>query len=84
MNFQLQSERSQVQTPVAPWILNFFSFFNSNKKMIEILTKISAKIIIIVVENRESFYFIIIYTQKSLIPILLSDVGFNFWLRWVV
>ncbi len=48
--------------------------------MIEILTKIRAKITIIVVENRESYYFIIICKCKEVefTPIFLSDVGFNF------
>ncbi len=49
------------------WPLNFFnlfSFFNSNKKMIKILTKAHVKIIIIVVENREPYYFIIICKCK--------------------
>ncbi len=32
MNFQLPSGKSQVQTPVAFWFLNFFSVFDSNKK----------------------------------------------------
>ncbi len=34
--------------------------------MIEILTKIRAKITLIVVENREPYYFIIIYKCKEL------------------
>ncbi len=38
--------------------------------MIEILTKIRAKITIIVVENRESYYFIIIYKCKK-VPLSL-------------
>ncbi len=38
--------------------------------MIEILTKIRAKITIIVVENREPYYFIIIYKYK-LVPLSL-------------
>ncbi len=33
--------------------------------MIEILTKISGKITIIVVKNREPYYFIIIYKYKE-------------------
>ncbi len=45
--------------------------FNSNKKMIEILMKICAKItIIIVVENREPYYFIIICKCKE-VPLSL-------------
>ncbi len=39
--------------------------FNFNKKMIAILTKICAKITIIVVENREPYYFIIICKCKE-------------------
>ncbi len=38
--------------------------------MIEILTKICAKITIIVVENRELYYFIIIYKCKK-VPLSL-------------
>ncbi len=38
--------------------------------MIETLTKIRAKIIIIVVENRERYYFIIIYKCKE-VPLSL-------------
>ncbi len=38
--------------------------------MIEILTKIRAKITIIVVENREPYYFIIIYACKE-VPLSL-------------
>ncbi len=40
--------------------------------MIEILTKILAKITIIVVENREPYYFIIIYTCKEVYLSLFS------------
>ncbi len=58
MSFQLQSERSPVQTLVAFDFKFFFSFFNCTKKMIEILSKIRVKITIIVVENREPYYFI--------------------------
>ncbi len=72
MSFQLLCVRSQVQTPVALWFLIFFSFSNSNKKMIEILMKICAKITIIVVENRESYYFIIIYKCKEVSLSLFS------------
>ncbi len=60
MSFQLPGERSHVQTPVA---LDF-SFFNSNKKMMEILMKICLKITIIVVENRKHYY-IIFYKCKE-------------------
>ncbi len=51
--------------PGGPMIFKFFPFFNSNEKMIEILTKIQSKIAIIVVENRESYYLIIIYKCKE-------------------
>ncbi len=47
------------------WPLDF-SFFNSNKKMIEILRKIT----IIVVENAESYCFIIIFKCKQ-VPLSL-------------
>ncbi len=70
MSFQLRSERSQVQTLVVPWFLNFFHFLTPNKKMIEILTKILAKTTIIVVENREPYYFIIIYKCEE-VPLSL-------------
>ncbi len=70
MSFQLPSEKSQVQTLVAPRFLIFLKFLNSNKKMIEILTKIGAKITIIVVENREPYYFIVIYKCKE-VPLSL-------------
>ncbi len=48
--------------------------------MIVILMKIRAKITIIVVQNKEPDYFIIICKCKKcpIIPIFLSDVGFNF------
>ncbi len=49
-----------------------FLFFNSNKKMIEILTKISAKITIIVIGNKEPYYFIIICISKEVSLSLLS------------
>ncbi len=60
MSFHLPNEKSQFQTPV--WSLN--------KKIIEILTKIGAKITIIVVENGEPYYFIIIYKCKE-VPLSL-------------
>ncbi len=44
--------------PGGSFILKFFSLFNCNKKMIEILMKIGAKITIIVVENREPYYYL--------------------------
>ncbi len=48
-----------------------FKFFNANKKMIEILTKIRAKIITVIVEeNREPYYFIIICKCKE-VPLSL-------------
>ncbi len=40
--------------------------------MVEILTKIRAKITIIVVENRELYYFIIIFKCKEVPLSLLS------------
>ncbi len=40
--------------------------------MIEILTKISVKITIIVVKNREPYYFIIIYRCKEVLLSLFS------------
>ncbi len=46
--------------------------------MIEILTKICAKITIIIVENREPYYFIIVCKCKEVpLPIYLLDDGFN-------
>ncbi len=48
----------------------FVSFFNSYKKMIEILSKICVKITIFVVENREPYYFIIICKCKE-VPLSL-------------
>ncbi len=53
--------------PGASLIFTFFSFFNS---IIEILTKICAKITIIVVENRKPYYFIIICKCKE-VPLSL-------------
>ncbi len=58
--------------------LKFFSFFNSTKRMIEILTKIRAKITIIVVKNKEPHYFIIIYKCKE-VP--LSLFSYQMWLQ---
>ncbi len=48
--------------------------------MIETLNENRAKITIIVVENREPYYFIIICKCKKspMIPIFLSDIGFYF------
>ncbi len=60
-----------VQTPVPLWFLNFFPFFNSNKKIIEILTKTSVKITIIVVENREETYYFIIICKCKEVPLSL-------------
>ncbi len=52
-----------------PWCrLDFkivYSFLTLTKKRIEILTKIQAKITIIVVENREPYYFITICKCKQ-------------------
>ncbi len=47
--------------------------------MIKILTKIHAKITIIVVENREHNFIIFCKCKEihPIIPIFLSDVGFN-------
>ncbi len=70
-----------------PWwtlIFHFFSFFKSNQKMIEILTKISAKII--VVENREPYYFVIICKCKE-VPLSLFSyqiLASSFDYRWAV
>ncbi len=64
-----------------PLICNFFHFLALTKKVIEILTKICAKITIIVVENWEPCYFIInLNVKKSRYPYFLSDVDFNCWL----
>ncbi len=71
MSFQLPSEKSQVQTTGGSLIFKFFSFFYCNKKMIEILTKIRVKITIIVVNNREPYYFIF-YKCKEVSLSLLS------------
>ncbi len=83
MSFQLQSERSPVQIPVADWFLIFFFFiFNSNKKMIEKLTKIRVKITIIVLENREPYYFIICNeVLLSLFSYQMLASAFDY--RWV-
>ncbi len=48
----------------------FFHFLTLNKKLIEILVKIRVKITIIVVENKEPYYFIIIYKCKE-VPLSL-------------
>ncbi len=58
--------------PRWPLHLIFFHFLTLNKKMIEILTKIRAKITIIVVENREPYYFIIICKCKEVSLFLFS------------
>ncbi len=73
--------------PRWPLIFNFFfSFFKSNKKMIEILTKICAKITIIVVENWEPYYFIIIFKCKEVLLSLFSYqmLSSTFEYRWAV
>ncbi len=67
-NCQARGPRFKPWRPI--WFLNFFIYFNSNKKIIAILTKILAKITIIVVENREPYYFIIIYKRKE-VPLSL-------------
>ncbi len=46
------------------FFLHFFLFLTLTNKTIEIFTKIHAKITIIVVENREPYYFIIICKCK--------------------
>ncbi len=52
--------------PRCPLIYNFFfHFLTLNKKMIEILIKIRVKITIIIVENKEPYYFIIICKCKK-------------------
>ncbi len=56
------------------WPLNFNSFFHFltlTKKIIEMLMKIRAKITIIVIENRGSYYFIIIYVKQFRYPYFL-------------
>ncbi len=66
-----EQERSSVQTRVPHRFLNlFFPILTRTKKTIKILMKILAKITIIVVENREPYYFIIICECKR-VPLYL-------------
>ncbi len=89
MSFQTAERVVLSSNPSAPWFLICFSFFNSNKKMVEILTKIRTKITIIVVENREHYYFKwFAHVKKSLYPyflircwlqLLTSDKRYNYY-----
>ncbi len=66
--------------PGAALIFKFVIHFQLlTKKRIEILTKIHAKITIIVVENGEPYYFITICEceEGPLSLFFLSDAGFN-------
>ncbi len=63
--------------PRWPLILIFFHFFNSNKKMIETLTKIHAKITIIIVKNKELIILLLFINVKK------SHYPYSLIRRWL-
>ncbi len=82
-NCRTRGLRFKIRVP--HWFSIFpFHFLTLTKKMIEILTKIRAKITIIVVENREPYYFIIICKFKEVRLSLFSYqmLASTFDYRW--